>query len=90
MVSISSNHKPRALRSLNASDAVAGTGHLEVHLAEEVFLANDVGDVGDGAIGRGEPATEMPAQVAVIGTPASIMAGNHRKRTPWKTIRSIQ
>ena len=41
---------------LNTSDAVAGTGHLEVHLAEEVFFANDVGDVGDGAIGRSEPA----------------------------------
>jgi hypothetical protein len=35
---------------LNAGDAIARAGDLEVHLAEEVFLADDVGDVNDGAI----------------------------------------
>ena len=39
---------------LDTSDAVAGPRDLKVHLAEEVFFTNDVGDVGDGAIVCGE------------------------------------
>ena len=39
---------------MDSRDAFHGAGHLEVHLAEEVFLSEDVGDVTDLAVGRGE------------------------------------
>jgi hypothetical protein len=60
---------------LDAGDALAGAGDLEVHVAEEVLLADDVGDEQLVlAVLVGEAADEMPATGALIGTPASISA----------------
>ena len=50
-----------------------GAGHLEVHVAEVVFGAQDVGEDGDLVAFLDQPIA-TPAQGACIGTPASISA----------------
>ena len=56
---------------LDAGDAAAGAGDLEVHVAEVVLVAHDVGQQGERSASLTRP-MEMPATGSVIGTPASI------------------
>ena len=57
---------------LNARDAVLRAGDLEVHVAEVVFVADDVGQQGPLVVASFTRPTEMPATGLVIGTPAAI------------------
>ena len=72
---------------LDAGDALAGARHLEVHLAEEVFLADDVGDMRHLAVGVGEPTDrDAGAGVADRNTrvherEAAAAHARHRRRT---------
>ena len=58
---------------LDRGDAVAGAAYLEVHVAEVIFLAEDVGQEDDRSPSFTRP-TEMPATGLVMGTPASMRA----------------
>ena len=57
---------------LNAGDAVLRAGDLEIHVAEVVLVADDVGQQGPAGLGSFTSPTEMPATGFVIGTPAAI------------------
>ena len=60
---------------LHGGDAVAGAGDLEVHVAERVFQAGDVGkDLVVVTLGPVIRPIATPATGSLIGTPASISA----------------
>ena len=64
---------PRDLQvELDAGDAVLRAGHLEVHVAEVVFVADDVGQQDVQRSASLTRPTEMPATGLLIGTPAAI------------------
>ena len=58
---------------LQRSDAVGGAGHLEVHVAQVVFVTQDVGQHGK-AVAFLDQAHGDAATCAFMGTPASIIA----------------
>ena len=58
---------------LDAGDAVLRAGHLEVHVAVVVFVADDVGEQAPLAAGLRTPGrSRCPPPGCVIGTPADI------------------
>ena len=59
---------------LQGGDAVARAGHLEVHVAEGILLAEDVGQDRERPSGSVMRPIAAPATGALIGTPASIRA----------------
>ena len=58
---------------LQGGDAVVGAGHLEVHVAQVIFVTQDVGQHGEPSPSLIRPMA-MPATGRVRGTPASISA----------------
>ncbi len=59
---------------LDAGDAVLRAGDLEVHVAEVVLVADDVGRAASNLSPSFTRPIEMPATGLVIGTPAAIRA----------------
>ena len=74
---------------LQGGHAVGGAGHLEVHVAEVILVAEDVGQHGETVASLIRPIA-MPATCAFIGTPASISAGSRRRPRPSTTSRSTR
>lgn len=58
---------------LQGGDALVGTGNLEVHVAQVVFVTEDVGQDGE-LLAFLDQAMAIPATGALTGTPASISA----------------
>ena len=56
---------------LQGRDTVGGTRHLEVHVAQVIFVTQDVGQHGEAVASLIRPMA-IPATCAFMGTPASI------------------
>ena len=60
---------------LQGGDALLGSGHLEIHVAEMILVTQNVGEHGETASSLIRPMA-MPATGRVSGTPASISASD--------------
>ena len=72
---------------LDRGDAPLGAGDLEVHVAEVILGAQDVGEDSD-LVAFLDEAHATPAQDAFIGTPASISASDRRIPSPSRPFDS--
>jgi hypothetical protein len=67
---------------LDGGDALGGAADLEVHVAEVVLVAEDVGEDGVACSPSLMRPIAMPATGALIGTPASMSESSRRRRWP--------
>jgi hypothetical protein len=67
---------------LDAGDAVLRSGDLEVHVAEVIFVAEDVGQQAPIVVELATRPIEMPATGLLIGTPAPSSRAWLRRRWP--------